>query len=178
MATCGLSPVTDVGPVCGGHGVCISNPTKPICLCEEGWQGESDFQVTNSLLDCQINILSIRILWGLFLLFHLVVYARYMPKVKWLWRKHQTVTQRNKEVGKKYKIYHNKGLFAIIPYVSIGWLCQTVYSLVKIIDQDQKIGKSVLITILYIVWRITFYFACDSEFANLTHEDLFHDDKD
>lgn len=105
---------------------------------------------------------AIRVLWGLFLLFHIGVYAKYMVKVKFLYKKHQALVAANKEVGKRYTLYHNKGLLALAPYVTLGWICQTVYALVKIIDQNQKIGSSVFITILYIVWRLTFYFACDT----------------
>jgi hypothetical protein len=162
--SCGISPVTNVGPVCSGHGACVFDPiaARGRCVCEPGWFGESDFQVTNSALDCQINDTLVRVLWGLFLLYHVVVFIKYFSKLRWLWEKHATLVQKHKTVGKNYRLWQNKGLFAFLPYVLVGWGCQTIYALTKIIDQSYKLGDSVFVTILYILWRSTFYFACDS----------------
>jgi len=165
--TCGVSPVTDWGPRCSGNGLCLldilQSPARGACFCDEGWQGESDFQVTNSKLDCQINILAIRCMWGVVLGIHLLAYLRYLPKLWWLVRKHRAVVQKNKQAGKKYTLWDNKGLLSLVPYVTVGWVSQTIFMCIKIADQNLKIGSSVVVTILYLLWRTTFYFCPDSK---------------
>ena len=165
--SCGISPVTSVGPVCGGNGQCVFSAefNRGICICNAGWQGESDFQVTNSYLDCQINVTAIRALWGVALaLFLIIFFSRQLPRARWLWNKHQGTVQRSKQVGKKYRIWDNKGFFAIIPCLVLGFPAMCTMAIVKMADQDLKIGNSVLVTILYIIWRTTFVFAPDSKF--------------
>lgn len=169
MATernCGLSPVTDFGPICGGRGTCTSNLTHGVCFCDAGWQGECDFQVTTSANDCQINIASIRIAWGLFLCFHVFIYVKYMKKLLLMLKNPNNADSSffcNLTTGFQ-RLRKSQEVVALIPCVTIGWWCQAIYALVKIIDQDQKLGSSVLLTVLYVSWRLTFYFACDGKF--------------
>jgi len=137
--------------------------SEAFCQCDQDWQGESDFQVTNSLLDCQINVIAIRVLWCIFLAFHIVYTAVVeVPKLRWLWRKHQGVVDKHRVSGKKYRIWENKGLFSMLPYLTIGWTAQLIFAIVKIVDQNYKIGSSVLVTIMYILWRTTFIFCPDT----------------
>jgi hypothetical protein len=167
MATpsCGVFPVNVAGAPCSGNGECIffAALNRSLCSCNDGWQGFSDFQVTNSLLDCQINVILVQVLWAVFLTIHLVVYFRYLPKLRWLWNKHQTIVERNRANGKKYTLTDNKGLFSLVPYVTLGWFAQTAYAIAKIVDQGYKIGDSVFITILYLIWRTTFFWCPDSK---------------
>jgi len=172
---CGFDPVTSVGPVCSGNGVCGNTtlfPTRAVCTCNEGWQGESDFQVTNSLLDCQINVVAIKVLWAVCLFIHLLVFLfSHFPKSKWLWKKHQAIVQRNKAAGKTYRLWDNKGLISLVPYLTIGWWSQTIFSIIKLVDQDLKIGSSVLVTVLYLCWRTTFFFApCSKSLGDSRYE--------
>jgi hypothetical protein len=162
--SCGVWPINIVGPQCSGNGGCFydSASRSGVCLCKPGWKGESDFQVTNSLLDCQINVVAIQVLWGLFLVFHIVSYVRYLPKLRWLWKKHLVIVDRNKANGKRYTLWDNKGLLSFAPYVTFGWWSQLIYGIAKIADQDFKIGQSVWLTILYLIWRTTFFFAPNS----------------
>jgi len=73
----------------------------------------------------------------------------------------------NKKVGKKYRLRDNKALFALLPYCSIGWPCQLIYAIAKLSNQSYRLASSVLLSVLYIVWRSTFYFTGDSFQPNL-----------
>lgn len=160
--SCGVSPVTNVGAQCSGNGDCLALFGKGICACREHWKGESDFQVTNSLLDCQINVILIQVLWALYLAFHLGSFVRTFPKLKWLWNKHKSIVARSKAAGRKYTIWDNKGLLSLVPYYCLGYWCQIVYAITKLVNQDYKLGGSVHMSIMYILWRITFYFTADN----------------
>jgi len=161
--SCGFYPVTSVGAVCSGNGLCVFDAEfgQSVCQCFAGWSGESDFQVTNSLLDCQINTTLIQVLWAVFLALHVLVYARYFGKVKFLWDKHVAMAQRSKMAGRRYRLWDNKALFSIAPYLTLGWWCMSIYAITKIANQQYKLGGSVFLTVFYIIWRTTFYFAGD-----------------
>lgn len=161
--SCGVAPVTTIGPACSGNGACVFDSTlnRGICICNPGWQGDSDFQVTNDFLDCQINVLGVRILWGVSLAICLLFAYLSASDLKWLWRKHLGIVKKNKSMGKKYGLSDNKGLSALMPYVAIGFPAQVVYSIIKIANQDLKLGASVVVTVFYILWRTTFCMAPD-----------------
>lgn len=163
-SSCGVNPVTSVGAQCSGNGECLAFFGKGICACQEHWKGESDFQVTNSLLDCQINVILIQVLWALYLAFHVGSFVRTLPKLRWLYNKHMSIVARSKAAGRKYTIWDNKGLLSLVPYYGFGYWCQIVYAVTKLVNQDYKLGGSVHMSIMYILWRITFYFTADSTF--------------
>ena len=158
-SSCGVFPVTEVGAACSGNGRCSFGQ----CVCDDFWFGESDFQVTTSLQDCQINVILIQVLWALFLVIHVGLYVRSLPKLKWLWEKHSKIVATNKAAGKKYTLFNNRGLLSLVPYVAVGWWLQVAYAITKIVNQEYKLGGSIWLTIFYIIWRGTFYYCCDSE---------------
>ena len=51
-------------PICSGNGQCVND----FCVCNSGWTSYADWEINNGY-DCDINILSIRLLGGLITFF-------------------------------------------------------------------------------------------------------------
>lgn len=159
---CVISPITDVGPVCGGHGQCL--PYDPLnltfaCVCEEGWFGGSDFHVTSSLTDCHVPTVAITVLWAVYLVIHVLIALTYVPRVRYLVGKHKTLADSAKQKGRQYKLTHNKPLLALVPYFVLGWPMQLVYAAYKLANIRTYLAQDVVLTVTYILWRTTFFFA-------------------
>lgn len=161
--SCGLGVFT-LGAECSGNGKCVFDSTlnRGVCQCNEGFNGIGDFKLTSSNTDCQMNLILIRVLWGINLFVNIVFYFPIVRNMLSLWQKHKKNALEARTRGKVYSIRENKGLFSNLPYVCLGWWAQTAMAIMKLVDPDQHIGVSWIATILWWIQRTSFYFAGDT----------------
>lgn len=172
MSSCGIWPMNCVGPPCSGNGDCVfsSQFNRSICSCHDGYQGISDFQVGNNLIDCQINIIVIRVLWAIFLALNLMIHVNIFRSERILWRRHCKLVDLHARSGRKYRLWDNKSFAAALPFVIFGMTSQHIYAITKLVNEDLKLGESILLTNLFLIFRTTFFFTPDSE----SHDDEHH----
>ncbi|KAH9246207.1 hypothetical protein BASA81_016241 [Batrachochytrium salamandrivorans] len=161
-SSCVISPITTVGPSCAGHGQCLPlDNTSGLfaCECEDGWFGGSDFQVTSSLTDCHIPTTAIVVFWAIYLVVHVVVGLTYIPRLRHLFNKHQSMADSARTKGRVYTVFHNKPLVSLVPYFLVGYPMQFAFAVYKLANIRTYLAQDAVLTATYIVWRFTFFFA-------------------
>ncbi len=147
------------GGECSGHGKCIgnnnnSNPSQgevSSCLCDDGWSSKCDFIETYNK-QCPLNLLSIRILWGLNLL--LIIFVMTESFEVFLFR---TVNYLKLRKERGIGIQQNKGLFAVYIYVIISLPAHICLSILKLINPDLHVGFDILTSIFFFLGNVGFY---------------------
>lgn len=141
---------------CSGNGLCVPDASlnRSVCVCSPGWIGDSDFQVTTSRTDCQINVQLLQALWGIYLAIHLLVgFGLFLPKLARLRESHRQKHGR----GSYFCFSRRSGIFTIAWYLMLGYPSQFAYAVIKLARPEWNLGESIALTIIYSVWRITFY---------------------
>ena len=107
----------DLNQDCGGQGICeVKNSSNnagsvPQCECEENFYGAADF-VDTSGLDCQINSIGIRFLWGLNILMCAIIVYVSAPIII---ARIENFLETKKSI-KGYNLWRNKGLCKLFLY--------------------------------------------------------------
>jgi hypothetical protein len=145
-----------VGPPCSGTGACVYDAAlgRGVCVCDAGWSGYSDFKITTSQVDCQINYVIIRVLWALLLITSLGSFFLSWPKVRLALARHQNVVALHKSRGKTYRIYDSKSLFCCLIIMCQGTPCVWALALLKLVDPEQHVGAQWAPTLLW--WAVRF----------------------
>lgn len=138
---------------CSGHGECINNT----CVCEDGFTGLSDWLNTENL-DCQINIKIYKAFWGLNAAFAVLFQFKTFPKMKLRYDEFREKQKAIQASGKSISIRQNRGLVAILFYEFWVFPALLICAAVKIAKDDERVGITPLITVLFAMVKIGFYF--------------------
>ena len=143
---------------CSGQGECLNGTSGNLfCKCKEGWTGRSDWVNTEGE-DCHINVAAIQILWGINMASILFAYARTGPLVYSRWRSlSRRKAAKNIHGGGKNLTLAVRSMNGLIGFYCICMPLLFVIGLVRIIDDNERVGVTVLITTLFLLVKIAFY---------------------
>ena len=138
--------------ICSGNGVCVSN----VCVCNEGFTGLSDW-INADGYNCQINILGFKVLWGVLLAIQVgcAIYA--FPYL--LSRREAFLKMRERKAsrGERYQVWNNPGALGTMVWHAIGVPLFIVTCIVKLVMEEERIGVTTTISVLYLLVRVVFY---------------------
>jgi len=142
---------------CSGkdHGTC--NLATELCECEEGFTGRSDWLNTEGL-DCQLNVRIYKAFWGLNGAFAILYQFKTFPKMKLRYLEFKEKQKAIQASGKTMNIRQNRGLVAIMFYEFWVFPSLVLCAIVKITMDDERVGITPLITVLFAVVKVGFYF--------------------
>uniref|UniRef100_A0A7S3LQM8 Epidermal growth factor-like domain-containing protein n=1 Tax=Aplanochytrium stocchinoi TaxID=215587 RepID=A0A7S3LQM8_9STRA len=138
--------------ICSGHGSCINNT----CSCKDGFTGLSDFINTEGL-DCQINELAIKCIWGALLLVLFIGQVRSLPKMYERYADFREVQQDGKMNGRRIPITSNKGVLAIVLYEGVMVPSLIAMIVTKLVADNERIGVTFTVTFLFFLTKAAFY---------------------
>lgn len=136
-SSCDL-PWTNVGGSCTGHGTCVLDAglSRYVCRCDAGWSGNSDFRVTSSLTSCHISYVIIRVMWAILLAVTLFAYIWSIPKVRFLFERHNNIAKTQRSAGRVYRLSHNTSLFNVLLMMTIGCPLVMLMCILKMADPE------------------------------------------
>lgn len=143
-----------LGP-CSGNGECLAGI---VCKCEDGYTGLSDW-VNADGFDCQINIVVFQIEWAVLLLLQLACLVAAVPYLKTRYATYQTLKASKLKRGEPYNILKNRGALAVFSWHIVGVPVILTLCIVKMALLDERIGVTPLVSVLYAMVRIAFYFS-------------------
>ena len=163
------------GSDCHNHGVCQvvggwgnatggQNQSDPFsCVCAPGWTGRSDWVNYDDYGggDCHLNQNVLYGLWGINLLLMLNA-VRYGVKLlkKRLRSRAKTGKRGQKQKPRKKKPWYEDNTLTFVITELAATSCLCLLALFKIIfGQEQLVGRSPLVTLVYIIGRGCFYFS-------------------
>mmetsp|Transcript_3282 Transcript_3282/g.4410 ORF Transcript_3282/g.4410 Transcript_3282/m.4410 type:complete len:409 (+) Transcript_3282:268-1494(+) len=146
--------VSNVFGTCSGRGTCEDNETR--CECDDGWTGLSDF-INTDAIDCQVHTTSIKVLWGIILLYSMYTVVVGIPFLKERWKSHLDVAKERRSRGKEYRIRDNPVLLACIWFYSFCFPSVVLYGILRISKNDERVGITPAATFLFFTAKIGFY---------------------
>lgn len=141
------------GP-CSGHGTCVNGT----CICDEGWTGLSDWVNTDGV-DCQINDVTVRCLWGVLLLACLYMQGVSATRIHQRYQDFRGYQRLQRERGRRAKLRENRGLIAALTHSFITFPCIVIYSIIRIAKPDERVGITVTASVFFFVTKAAFYFS-------------------
>jgi hypothetical protein len=142
---------------CSGNGNYTSCLQVGYCVCNPGWTGRADF--SRGQYSCHINNYAVIFLWSLVLLAMVISFVLSFSKVKLMLIRFVKVKQRMKKKGKTLSLSTHRGLMVVlIIYLIIHPLLATL-AILRIVDEDQRIGLSIPMTVLWTLVIVTFAMA-------------------
>mmetsp|Transcript_9033 Transcript_9033/g.15892 ORF Transcript_9033/g.15892 Transcript_9033/m.15892 type:complete len:443 (-) Transcript_9033:243-1571(-) len=140
---------------CSGLGVCLDGVN---CQCNPGFTGLSDIINTDGI-DCQVNINLLKGFWVLNLLIALGLFTVSVPRILGRYKNHQQLKRLRQESGRKLTWRNNRALAANL-VGSVGCtVFMTLFALLQIAKEDERIGVTFGATFLFAITRTCFYAA-------------------
>lgn len=145
---------------CSGNGNCTSElddgEVKFACECDEYWTGLSDFVNTEGV-DCQVFEPAILGLWSLNILLALNFARRSIPRINTRWKAYKVTRDTQLARGKKYGIKNNRALIANFIFILVNVPGIILFAIIRMAKPDERIGVTVLITIVFCIVKVSFY---------------------
>lgn len=137
---------------CSGQGTCVNNT----CICNDGWTGRSDWINTEGT-DCQIYENSIKFLWGLNIFFSLLCLWFGLPLVHARWDSFKKRRADFQDQGKTYFLWEARPLLSCFVHFGICIPSVMMLGLIRIADDQQRIGLNAASTVLFLLGKASFY---------------------
>ncbi|GBG34050.1 Teneurin-4 [Hondaea fermentalgiana] len=139
------------GP-CSGHGTCVNGT----CICDAGWTGRSDWMNAEGI-DCQIHMPTVKALYGILALAQVVGYIMAIPYLKSRYAAYLSLKDLHRRRGESYSMRHNKTVLAMAIWYLVGAPMLFLYCLVKWTANEERVGVTWGLTILFVVVKLLFY---------------------
>lgn len=140
-----------LGP-CSGHGTCVNGT----CLCDAGWTGRSDWMNAEGF-DCQIHMPTVKALYGVLALAQIIGYYFAIPYLKSRYVAFLQIRESHIRRGEHYTIFQNNGVLAMAIWYAVGGPFLFLYCIIKWSMNDERVGVTWLLTMLFIIVKVLFY---------------------
>ena len=120
--------------------------------------GLSDWVNTDGV-DCQINDIAVRGLWGFLILFCIYQQAISASRIYQRYQDFRAYQSAQRERGRRARFRDNRGLIAALTHSFLTFPGIVIYGIIRIAKPDERVGVTATATVFFFVTKTAFYFS-------------------